>query len=301
MHQGSLAKEWLWEFCCKTRVWADFLYKVWLNQWCSSLFRSLPSTWQFKEQNHIALPCISPAISRHILPSELLRKLAQKAYQSSCGLQVASVTELTNALEGVTDMKHVTGELVNNLHAAEKHLRKNKLKVYNQSFTCFTIAFICQLNESSSEVISGSQYQKVQLCFCGGDRQATLHGRQEIMAFLDLWSLLRWIACVDCFCRPAGGCCPWLWGGAGQQARGQNLSFSAFLVCEALRWQVACPSCLDTLQHSDTEIEPVWAPLTCVIWTPFIGYDLLFVLRVSLTCTHHFAHLLGIIQTFAKL
>ena len=44
-------------------------------------------------------------------------------------LQVASVTDLTMALEGVTDIKHITGDLVNNLHAAEKHIRKNKLKV----------------------------------------------------------------------------------------------------------------------------------------------------------------------------
>ena len=44
-------------------------------------------------------------------------------------MQVASVTDLTMALEGVTDVKHITGDLVNNLHAAEKHIRKNKLKV----------------------------------------------------------------------------------------------------------------------------------------------------------------------------
>ena len=39
------------------------------------------------------------------------------------------MTDLTMALEGVTDTKKVTGDLVNNLHAAEKHIRKNKLKV----------------------------------------------------------------------------------------------------------------------------------------------------------------------------
>ena len=44
-------------------------------------------------------------------------------------MQVASVTDLTLALENVTDVKHITGDLVNNLHAAEKHIRKNKLKV----------------------------------------------------------------------------------------------------------------------------------------------------------------------------
>lgn len=44
-------------------------------------------------------------------------------------MQAASVTNLTMALEGVTDTRKVTGDLVNNLHAAEKHIRKNKLKV----------------------------------------------------------------------------------------------------------------------------------------------------------------------------
>ena len=49
-------------------------------------------------------------------------------------MQAASVTELTNALEGITDTKHFTGDLVNNLHAAEKHIRKNKLKVLQRRF-----------------------------------------------------------------------------------------------------------------------------------------------------------------------
>lgn len=45
-------------------------------------------------------------------------------------MQAESVTDLTTALEGVKDAraKSFNGELVQKLHIAEKHIRKNKLK-----------------------------------------------------------------------------------------------------------------------------------------------------------------------------
>ena len=47
-------------------------------------------------------------------------------------VQAASVTNLTTALEGVNDpddAKEFNGDIIKKLHVAEKHIRKNKLKV----------------------------------------------------------------------------------------------------------------------------------------------------------------------------
>lgn len=53
------------------------------------------------------------------------------------GAQAASVTNLTTALEGIQDpddSKEFNGDIIKKLHVAEKHIRKNKLKVK----LCFT-------------------------------------------------------------------------------------------------------------------------------------------------------------------
>lgn len=47
-------------------------------------------------------------------------------------IQAKSVTNLTTALEGVRDSTHskeFNGDLAKKLYIAEKHIRKNKLKV----------------------------------------------------------------------------------------------------------------------------------------------------------------------------